>query len=148
MLPVLARRNGSSVLAPETQNAFAQIARESFAVTPGETVVRGIFAGWLIAMLVWMRAAVDNGQIPLIMIMTYFVALGGFTHIIAGSIEVLFLVMTGTLAWTAYLTHYMLPVLLGNVRRRLTGRGCESRAGRGGQNPAPSGAGQERAKFA
>jgi len=47
--------------------------------------------------------------------MTYFVGLGSFTHIIAGSIEVLFLVMTGGLAWTAYLTHYMLPVLLGNT---------------------------------
>src|SRR5665213_1819578 len=141
VLPVLARRNWSSLLrmlrlwaivltanlagahivawvlgntgafAPETQNAFARIARESFAITPGDAVLRGIFAGWLIAMLVWMRAASDSGQIPLIVIMTYFVGLGSFTHIIAGSIEVLFIVMTGGLAWTAYLTHYMLCLL-------------------------------------
>jgi formate-nitrite transporter family protein len=145
VLPVLARRNWTSLLrmlrlwaivlvanlvgahivawvlgntgafAPATQNVFAQIGRESFAVTPEQAMLRGIFAGWLIAMLVWMRAAIDNGQIPLIVIVTYFVALGGFTHIIAGSIEVLFLVMTGALPWTAYLTHYMLPVLVGNT---------------------------------
>lgn len=145
VLPVLARRNWLSLLrmlrlwtivlvanlvgahimawvlgntdafAVETRNAFAQIARESFAVTPGQCILRGVFAGWLIALLVWMRAALQTGHIPLIVIMTYMVALGGFTHIIAGSIEVLFLVMTGALAWTSWVTHYMLPVLLGNT---------------------------------
>jgi formate/nitrite transporter FocA (FNT family) len=145
VLPVLARRNWSSlirmlrlwaiVLAAnlagahviawtlgntaafdrEIQNVMAQIARQTIEVTTGEAVLRGVFAGWLIAMLVWMRAAIDSGQIPLIVIMTYIVGLGGFTHIIAGSIEVLFLVMTGALPWTTYAVHYMLPVLLGNT---------------------------------
>jgi formate/nitrite transporter FocA (FNT family) len=105
----------TDAFAPQTQNAFAQIARETIAVTPGQAALRGIFAGWLIALLVWMRAAIDNGQIPLIVIMTYSIALGGFTHIIAGSIEALFLVMTGALPWVTYATHYMLPVLLGNT---------------------------------
>jgi formate/nitrite transporter FocA (FNT family) len=105
----------TSVFAPETQKAFAQIAREAYAVTPGEAILRGVFAGWLIALLVWMRAALDTGHIPLIVLMTYMVALGNFTHIIAGSVEVLFLVMTGALPWTGWLLHYMLPVLLGNT---------------------------------
>ncbi len=100
---------------PHVQDVFAKIARETIAVTPGQAILRGVFAGWLIAMLVWMRAAIDSGQIPLIVIMTYFVALGGFTHIIAGSIEALFLVMTGVIPWVQYLTGYMLPVLLGNT---------------------------------
>lgn len=105
----------TSVFDSHVQNSFAQIARETVAVTPPEAILRGIFAGWLIAMLVWMRAAIDNGQIPLIIIMTYVVALGGFTHIIAGSIEALFLVTTGAIPWMAYLTGYMLPTLLGNT---------------------------------
>ncbi|MES1258019.1 MAG: formate/nitrite transporter family protein [Acidobacteriota bacterium] len=103
------------VFRPEVQHAFAAIAREAISVTPLQAVLRGIFAGWLIAMLVWMRAAIDTGQIPLIVIMTYFVALGGFTHIIAGSIEALFLVMTGVVPWLGYLTGYMLPTLIGNT---------------------------------
>jgi formate-nitrite transporter family protein len=105
----------TSSFTPAVQNAFAQVAHESFAVTPEQAIVRGIFAGWLIAMLVWMRAAIDTGQIPLIVIVTYLVGLGGFTHIIAGSVEVLFLVMNGAIPWAAYWTHYMLPVLLGNT---------------------------------
>jgi formate/nitrite transporter FocA (FNT family) len=100
---------------PHVKDVFAQIARETASVTPHHAILRGVFAGWLIAMLVWMRAAIDTGQIPLIVIMTYFVALGGFTHIIAGSIEVLFMVMTGTLPWATYLGSYMLPTLLGNT---------------------------------
>jgi formate/nitrite transporter FocA (FNT family) len=105
----------TDAFAAETQNVFAQIGRETFAVTTGQAVLRGIFAGWLIATLVWMRAAIDSGHIPLIIVMTYFVALGGFTHIIAGSIEVLFLVTTGVLPWTSWAVHYMMPVLLGNT---------------------------------
>jgi formate/nitrite transporter FocA (FNT family) len=61
-----------------------------------------------------MRAAIDSEQIPLIVIMTYFVALGSFTHIIAGSIEALFLVCTGVMPWMKLATGYMLPTLLGN----------------------------------
>ncbi len=100
---------------PYVREALAQIARETSNVTPEQAILRGIFAGWLIAMLVWMRAAIDAGQIPLIVIMTYVVALGGFTHIIAGSIEVLFRVMTGALTWWAWFGSYMLPTLLGNT---------------------------------
>ncbi len=100
---------------PEVQHSFADIARETIAVGPGTAILRGVFAGWLIAMIVWMRAATESGHIPLIVIITYFVALGSFTHIIAGSIEALFLVVTGSIPWTQYLTGYMLPVLLGNT---------------------------------
>jgi formate-nitrite transporter family protein len=99
---------------PEVQNAFYQIARETMNVSAPDALLRGVFAGWLIAMLVWMMAAIDNGQILLIVVMTYIVALGSFTHIIAGSIEALFLVMTGHVSWFTFATSYMLPTLAGN----------------------------------
>jgi len=99
---------------PEVQNAFAQIGHESAAVSFSEALIRGVFAGWLIAALVWMRAALDSGHIPLIVLITWLVAVGGFTHIIAGSIDVLFLVMTGASSWMNWLTGYMVPVLIGN----------------------------------
>lgn len=49
------------------------------------------------------------------MILTYFVGLGHFTHVIAGSIEVLCLVLTGARAWTDWAAFYFLPTLLCNV---------------------------------
>jgi formate-nitrite transporter family protein len=43
------------------------------------------------------------------------VGLAGLTHIIAGSVEVLFLVMTGAKSWGSYLRGYMTPTLVGNI---------------------------------
>jgi formate/nitrite transporter FocA (FNT family) len=100
---------------PETQAALMALARDAVAVTFGTAILRGILAGWLIAMVVWMRAAVNTGQIAIIVILTYIVGLAGLTHIIAGSVEVLFLVAKGDVSWWSYAAGYMTPTLLGNI---------------------------------
>jgi formate/nitrite transporter FocA (FNT family) len=100
---------------PEVRSAMLALGKEAAAVTFGEAVLRGIFAGWLIAMVVWMLAAVDTGRIAIIVFMTYIVGLASLTHIIAGSVEVLFLVMVGVKSWGAAALGYMLPTLIGNI---------------------------------
>ena len=100
---------------PETQQALADLAKEAAAVSFGTALLRGIFAGWLIAMMVWMRAAVDTGQIAIIVVLTYIVGLAGLTHIIAGSVEVLYGVARGELSWWSYIAGYMTPTLIGNI---------------------------------
>ncbi len=100
---------------PEVRSAMLALAKEAGAVTFGEAVLRGIFAGWLIAMVVWMLAAIDTGRIAVIVFMTYIVGLASLTHIIAGSVEVLFLVMVGVKSWGAIALGYLLPTLIGNV---------------------------------
>jgi formate/nitrite transporter FocA (FNT family) len=103
------------VFSREVQTALGDLAREAAAVGFWPAVLRGIFAGWIIALLVWILAAMESHGVAVIILLTWLVAAGKFTHIIAGSIEVLFLVMTGALPWTAYLGGYMVPTLLGNV---------------------------------
>jgi formate/nitrite transporter FocA (FNT family) len=100
---------------PEVQSAMLALAKEAAAVTFGQAVLRGIFAGWLIAMVVWMLAAIDTGRIAVIVFMTYIVGLASLTHIIAGSVEVLFLVMVGVKSWGVIAVGYLLPTLIGNV---------------------------------
>jgi formate-nitrite transporter family protein len=100
---------------PEVRSAMLALAKEAAAVSFGEAVLRGIFAGWLIAMVVWMLAAIDTGRIAVIVFMTYIVGLASLTHIIAGSVEVLFLVMVGVKSWGAIALGYMLPTLIGNI---------------------------------
>jgi formate/nitrite transporter FocA (FNT family) len=100
---------------PDVQESLRALAVQAADVGFKTAVLRGCFAGWLIAMVVWMRAAVDTGRIAIIVILTYVVGLAGLTHIIAGSVEVLFLVMTGRLSWFSYLGGYMVPTLLGNI---------------------------------
>jgi formate-nitrite transporter family protein len=103
------------VVTPDVHEAMRQIAVQASDVTPPIAVLRGVFAGWLIAMVVWMLAAVDSARIPIIVSLTYLVGLAGLTHVVVGSVEVLFLVMTGVKTWASYLTGYMAPTLLGNI---------------------------------
>ena len=99
---------------PDIQHAMLTLSLHALDVTFGQAVLRGIFAGWLIAMVVWMLAAVDSGRAMIIIILTYIVGLAGLTHIIAGAVEVLFSVMVGAKSWGAVAWGYLLPTLIGN----------------------------------
>lgn len=103
------------VARPEVMDALKQLAVQAAAQSAWVAIIRGVFAGWLIAMVVWMLAAVDRERVAIIVALTYVVGLGGLTHVIAGSIEVLFLVMIGAKTWSSYFFGYMCPTLLGNI---------------------------------
>jgi formate-nitrite transporter family protein len=107
--------SNTSAFDHNVQHSFDVLAHEAVAVGFGAAILRGIFSGWLIASMVWILAAVEDGKILVILIITYLVGLGGLTHIIAGSVDALFLVWNGTLAWSAYAMGYALPALIGNV---------------------------------
>jgi formate/nitrite transporter FocA (FNT family) len=100
---------------PEVRQAFADLGREAVSVTFGTAILRGIFAGWLIAMVGWLMAACDTGKIAIIVALTYIVGLARLTHVVVGSVEALYTVMIGETAWLRYLVDYMLPTLLGNI---------------------------------
>lgn len=100
---------------PEVQNSMLELAKGAMQVSFGAAIIRGIFAGWLIALIVWMLAAMDTGRVAIIFILTYLVGLGDFTHIIAGAVEVLFLPMSGYASWGFVASSYLLPTLIGNI---------------------------------
>ena len=70
---------------PKIQNSFMELAREALKPSFADKVLRGIFAGWLIALLVWILGAAKSEGIAIIIILTYIVGLGRLTHVIAGS---------------------------------------------------------------
>ena len=78
-------------------------------------LVKGIFAGWLIALLVWVLPFAETGRVAVIILMTYVLALGSFTHVIAGSVDTFYLVVVGAKSWGQSLGGFMLPTLLGNI---------------------------------
>jgi formate/nitrite transporter FocA (FNT family) len=47
--------------------------------------------------------------------MTYLIAIGGFTHIVAGSMEANMLMLNGDWEWWRMLGQFFVPVLLGNI---------------------------------
>ena len=62
-------------------------------------VFRGITSGFLIAAMVWMIPAAESAKFHVITLMTWLIAVGGFTHIVAGSMEAYLLVLAGDWAW-------------------------------------------------
>jgi formate/nitrite transporter FocA (FNT family) len=105
----------TSVFEPKTHEAFTAIAQEALRHGFLTTFASGIFAGWLIALMVWMLPASMGNQVSVISIIAYLIGLGGFAHIIVGSVETLYLVVTGQLGIGEYLSRFFLPALLGNV---------------------------------
>jgi formate/nitrite transporter FocA (FNT family) len=81
----------------------------------GIVLVRAIFAGWLIALMVWLLPAAESARLSIIIILTYLVGVGGFDHVIAGSTTMFFLIVTKSVSWSTYITQFFLPTLLGNV---------------------------------
>lgn len=105
----------TGIFPPEISRSFAEIAHHSLRGGFGLTILRGIFAGWLIALMVWLLPASQGTRLHIIIILTYMVSLGGFAHIIAGSVDVLYLVNTGAVSWLTCLVGFMLPTLIGNI---------------------------------
>jgi formate/nitrite transporter FocA (FNT family) len=99
---------------PNVRGAFAEIGREAVKNWWALTLLKGIFAGWLIAMMVWMLPASESARFFVVIVMTYLVALGGFAHIIAGAVEVFYAVLTGAAQWGDYF-RWALPTLAGNI---------------------------------
>ena len=105
----------TSIFSADVRATFETIAREAVAPGFGSILLRGIASGWLIALMVWMLPGADSNRPLIVLIVTYFVGLGSFSHIIAGSVEAIHLVAVGGLSWGAYVTGFLLPVFIGNV---------------------------------
>lgn len=77
--------------------------------------VRGITAGYLMAALVWILPAAGSSQFHAVAFITYFIGVGGFAHIVAGSVEAFLLLLAGELGVLELIGGFLLPVLAGNM---------------------------------
>jgi formate/nitrite transporter FocA (FNT family) len=145
VLPVLARRDRSTVMAtlrlwaivlsanligtflfaamilpdnllrPEVYPALSELALATMASPFWVTLLKAIFAGWLIALMVWLLPSAGSARLLVILLLTYVVALGHLSHIIAGSVEAAYAVLDGQAAFGQYLMAFLLPTLIGNT---------------------------------
>ncbi|EJC6090947.1 formate/nitrite transporter family protein [Citrobacter freundii] len=99
----------------ETRDAFVKIGMDVMKNTPVEMFSNAIISGWLIATMVWMFPAAGAAKIVVIILMTWLIALGDTTHIVVGSVEILYLVFNGTLQWSDFFWPFALPTLAGNI---------------------------------
>ncbi|KIC50863.1 formate/nitrite transporter family protein [Tateyamaria sp. ANG-S1] len=103
------------VFTPELLGVVTDLSKHATGFPPVEGFVRGIPAGVLIAAIVWMLPSAQNNEVLLIIIFTWLIALGDFTHIIAGSVEMAVLAVQGLITAPQAIFGFFLPVLIGNV---------------------------------
>ncbi len=103
------------VLSPDVLAAMRDIGHNMLQLGWSAMFFRAIGAGFLVAAMVWMLPSAAATQLHVVTLMTYLIALGGFTHVIAGSVEAFVLVANGDLGLPTMILHFTLPALLGNV---------------------------------
>jgi formate/nitrite transporter FocA (FNT family) len=80
-----------------------------------ETLLGGVGSGFIIASMVWMIPTAEGSKFAVIALMTYLIAVAGFTHIVAGSMEAYILVLFGEWEWWRAITAFIVPTLIGNI---------------------------------
>lgn len=103
------------VLAPELYDGMLKISQGLLAFGWWDMLFRAIAAGFLMAAMVWLMPGAERSQFQVIVLMTWLIAVGGFTHVVAGSMEAYLLVLSGGWAWWQMLAQFMAPVLIGNM---------------------------------
>ncbi len=99
----------------DTMKSIDHTAMHSFEHGVLQTFGLAIFAGWLIALMVWMLASTKETKLFVVIIMTYVVGLAGFPHIIAGAVAVFHAGLRGLATWDTVVAGYLVPTLLGNT---------------------------------
>jgi formate/nitrite transporter FocA (FNT family) len=99
----------------ELTGAMIDISSRLLAKTPGEFLLQGIPAGFLIASVAWIRSAADDSSFWIVLALTYPIALCGFTHVIAGSAEAFLLLWSGAAGPGWVFAGFILPALAGNI---------------------------------
>jgi formate/nitrite transporter FocA (FNT family) len=103
------------VFSDEVVKALGVLAKQPYSGTFLVTVVRAMFAGWLIALMVWLLPSARSARLVIILLITYVVGISKLSHVIAGSVEASYGVMVGAASVQDYLYGFCAPTLLGNM---------------------------------
>jgi len=99
----------------KTDQAFLEVGRKVMENDLSQMFAKGIISGWMIATMVWMIPSMEHAKIWIILMITYLMALGDFTHIVVGSVEVSYLVWAGEVSWPVFWLDFAAPTLIGNI---------------------------------
>ena len=97
----------TGIFTPNVRGAFSMIGAAALSGGPSTIFLRGIFAGWLIALTVWMLPAAEGSRPVIIIAMTYLVGLGWKCSMSSAT--------SGAVTWIEYFRDFLLPALGGNI---------------------------------
>ena len=104
-------------LDPSLDGTLLDVAREGTAGAALLLLYKGIWAGWLVALMAWLLASTREtvAQILLVWLTTAPIAAFGFKHSIAGATEAFYRAWLGDARWGEMLGSFELPALIGNI---------------------------------
>ncbi|SHE47899.1 Formate/nitrite transporter FocA, FNT family [Litoreibacter ascidiaceicola] len=102
-------------LPSELMPAMMELSHHATGMPAGQSFFRAIPAGVIVAAIVWMLPNSEGFGFWVILTFTWLIAAGDFTHVVAGSVEMALLMVTGQLALWPALSGFFIPVLAGNV---------------------------------
>jgi len=105
----------TSLLSPEFRGAFQAIGRHAFEHDFGTMVLRGVVAGWIIALMVWLLPFGEAARLWIVLLLSWLIGILGAPHIVAGSVDAFYLVGIGERSFGEFITRHAAPTLLGNM---------------------------------
>lgn len=105
----------TSIFDLETKTAMAGLAIEALQGGFWLHLFRGVFSGWLIALMVWLLPSAETSRVFIIVTLTYIIGAARLSHVIAGSVETLYAVMSDAASVWCYLGDFLVPVAIGNM---------------------------------
>lgn len=104
------------IYAPEQHyfDALVSISKHAVDQEFFDIFLKGIPAGFLIAVMVWMMPSAKGYEASIVTVMIFLIVLGDYTHVVAGSFEAFLLILSGHVEVVKGLS-YILAAGLGNI---------------------------------
>lgn len=105
----------TSIFDQDVKDQFIALGRDAIDHPFATLLLRAIIAGWLIALLVWMLPYAESSHFFLILLITWLIGIGHFSHVIAGAVDVFTLAWTHQASWASVFGRFIVPALIGNI---------------------------------
>ena len=102
------------VASPDQLAAFIEISKEMVIKSPASIFLTAIPAGFILATMVWMLPSTKDSKTIVVLLMTYVISIGHFSHVVAGSAEVFLLLFSGKISFI-FALKYIFLAGLGNI---------------------------------
>jgi formate/nitrite transporter FocA (FNT family) len=103
------------IVSPGLLAAAVELAHTALDHPAGEVLLLGLPAGFLVASIAWILPNARGSEFWVVLLVTYAIAMGGFSHVVAGSAEAWLLALAGRTSLAHAFAGFILPALLGNI---------------------------------
>ena len=103
------------VLSAEQLAAALKIAQTALDHPPLDVMLRGMPAGFLVASIAWILPNARGSEFWVVALITYAIAIGGFSHVVAGSAEAWLSALSGRIGFGTAVGGFIMPALAGNI---------------------------------